>query len=88
VKEILQTFEPLRTETHSASKANAAASPSVPAGIIRLQRAAREARSAFLAAGLLAFIALVLSAILFLGPGSAALVVWQEGEDRVLVELP
>ena len=84
----VQTFEPLRTEIHQASDADPFLAPFGPAGIARLRSAGREARGAFLVAGLLAIVSLVLSAVLFFGLGNDVLVVWQEGDDRVLVEVP
>jgi len=91
VEEVLQTFEPLVTEVHQASEAKAPLVPSLPAGLVRLREAGREAQTAFFAAGLLALLSLVLSGVLFLGGGRGADVVWQEESESVqsvLVEGP
>jgi hypothetical protein len=88
VEECLQTFEPLVTEVHQTPEAEVARAPSLPGGLVRLREVGREARNAFYAAGLLSILSLVLSLVLFLGLGRDALVVWQAGDDRVLVEVP
>jgi hypothetical protein len=88
VEENIQKFEPLRTEIHPGSEGGLAVETSVPAGIVRLQDAGGEAKKALFFAGLLAFVSLAIIAVLIFGPGGDALVVWQEGDDRVLVEVP
>ncbi len=88
MEESLQTFEPLVTEAHPASEAKAALAPSLPAGLVRLREAGREARNALFAAGLLSILSLLLSLVLFLGVVREADVVWQEEAQSVLVEAP
>ena len=88
MEESVQTFPPLVTEIHPAAEAKLIAQAALPAGLLRLRETGREARRALLAAGLLGAVSLVLAAVLFFGRGSDALVVWQAGEDRVLVEVP
>jgi hypothetical protein len=83
VEEVLQTFEPLVTEVHPALEAKVPLASSLPAGLVRLREAGREARNAFFAAGLLALLSLVLSGVLFLGGGRGADVVWQEESQSI-----
>jgi hypothetical protein len=91
VETSLQTFESLVTEVHPASEAKAALTPSLPAGLVRLREAGREARNALFAAVLLAILSLLLTLVLLLGVGREADVVWQEEAQSiqsVLVEAP
>jgi hypothetical protein len=93
VEEAVQTFEPLVTEVHRASEAKAEPKhkPSLPAGLVRLREAGREAGNALLFGGLLAILSLVLALVLLLGPGKEADVVWPEefqSVQSVLVEGP
>lgn len=91
MEEDLQTFKPLVTEVHPASEGAASLATVLPAGLVRLRETGREARSAFLAAGLLAVLSLLLSLVLFLGIGKEADMVWQEefqSVQSVLVEEP
>ena len=87
MEESVQTFEPLRTEIHHAPESGLALA-SLPAGIVRLREAGHEARKALILAGLLGVVSLAILAVFLLVPGGDALVVWQEGDERVLVEGP
>jgi hypothetical protein len=88
VEENVQSFEPLRTEFLPAPVGGPVTMPSVPAGIIRLRNVGREAGKTVLLAVLLATLSITLAAVLSLDAGKGALVVWQEGDDRVLMEVP
>lgn len=101
MEEKIQAFEPLYTEVHPAGEGSLpeTAGPrqeagKLPAGLVRLQEAGRDARNAFMMAGLLSLISLALFAVLFLTQTEGAAVVWPEegqsiqGVKSTLVEAP